>query len=222
LRHLIDLQERERKLMAYEIHDGLAQQLTGALFKLQGLEVVQEKQDFPAARKILDDALRLIRESVDEARRLIGGLRPPILDESGIVAAIEYLCGDRRQTSGPQIEFVHQVRFYRLAAPLEVALFRIAQECLTNACRYSQSPKIRVELSQSNNHIHLTVQDWGVGFNPSEVKGNRFGLRGIGERVRLLEGAADINSTPGKGTTITVELPLIEGDIEEEDNDSEG
>ncbi|MGD0519456.1 MAG: PAS domain S-box protein, partial [Thermoguttaceae bacterium] len=130
LRHLIDLQERDRKLMAYEIHDGLAQQLTGALFKLQSLETIQEKQDLPASRKILDDVLQLIRESVAEARRLIGGLRPPILDESGIVAAVEDLGADRRHGDKSQIEFVNQVQFRRLAAPLEVALFRIVQECL--------------------------------------------------------------------------------------------
>ncbi len=157
---------------------------------------------------------------MDEARRLIGGLRPPILDESGIVAAIEYLCSERRQSGQSQIEFVVRVQFHRLAAPLEVALFRIVQECLTNACRHSQSPKIRVELSQLENRVRLTVQDWGVGFDPQEVKGERFGLRGIRERVRLLGGAADINSSPGKGTIITVELPLLEGDIDEDDNNS--
>jgi PAS domain S-box-containing protein len=220
LRHLIDLQERERKLMAYEIHDGLAQQLTGALLKLQSLETIQEKQDFPADRKILDDVLLLIRESVAEARRLIGGLRPPILDESGIIAAIEYLCSERRQSGQSQIEFVPRVQFHRLSAPLEVALFRIVQECLTNACRHSQSPKIRVELSQMEDRVRLAVQDWGVGFDPQEVKGERFGLRGIRERVRLLGGAADINSAPGKGTIISVELPLAEGDIDDDDNNS--
>ena len=220
LRHLIDLQERERKLMAYEIHDGLAQQLTGALFKLQSLDAVREQQDFSSARKVLDDVQRLIRESADEARRLIGGLRPPILDEAGIVAAIEYLCAERRQSGQFQIEFAHQVQFHRLSAPLEVALFRVAQECLTNACRHSQSLSIRVELSRLENGVRLSVQDWGVGFDPHEVKGQRFGLRGIRERVRLLGGTADIDSAPGKGTTITVELPLAEGDIDDEDDNN--
>jgi PAS domain S-box-containing protein len=220
LRHLIDLQERDRKLMAYEIHDGLAQQLTGALLKLQSLETVPEIHDFPAARNMLDDVLGMIRESVDEARRLIGGLRPPILDESGIVAAIDYLCAERRQGGQLQIEFVPRVQFYRLSAPLEVALFRIVQECLTNASRHSQSPKIRVELSQLEDRIRLTVQDWGVGFDPQKVKGDRFGLRGIRERVRLLGGAADIDSAPGKGAIINVELPLLEGDIDEDDNNN--
>ena len=70
------------------------------------------------------------------------------------------------------------------------------------------------------NRVRLTVQDWGVGFDPQEVKGERFGLRGIRERVRLLGGTADIGSAPGKGTIITVELPLLEGDIDEDDNNS--
>jgi PAS domain S-box-containing protein len=220
LRHLIDLQERDRRLMAYEIHDGLAQQLTGALLKLQSLETISKMRDLPAARSILDDVLHLIHECVAEARRLIGGLRPPILDESGIVAAIEYLCSERRQSGQSQIEFVPRVQFSRLAGPLEVALFRIVQECLTNACRHSRSLKIRVELDQLENRVRLAVQDWGVGFNPHEVKGDRFGLRGIRERVRLLGGSADINSAPGKGAIITVELPLAEEDIDEDDNNS--
>ena len=153
-----------------------------SILKLQSLETIQEKQEFPAARKILDDVLHLIRESVAEARRLIGGLRPPILDESGIVAAIKYLCAERGQSGQSQIEFVPRVQFSRLAAPMEVALFRIVQECLNNACRHSQSPKIRVELSQLENRVRLTVQDWGLGFDPQEVKGEHFGLRGIRER----------------------------------------
>jgi PAS domain S-box-containing protein len=218
LRHLIDLQERERKLVAYEIHDGLAQQLTGALFKLQSVDHAQEIKDYPTARKILDESLLLIRESVNETRRLISGLRPPILDESGIVAAIEYLCGDRRQKNEPDIEFEHHVQFRRLSQPLEVALFRIAQECLTNARRYSQSPRISVELIQLENRARLTVQDWGVGFDLQAIKGEHYGLRGMRERVRLLGGTVEINSSPKKGAIIIVELPLAEGDIDEDDN----
>jgi PAS domain S-box-containing protein len=213
LRHLIDLQERERKLMAYEIHDGLAQQLTAAAYKLQGLKAALEKQDLSASRENLEEILRLIHGSVEEARRLISGLRPPVLDELGIIAAIEYLVGEWQQNGEVQIEFAHQVQFQRLAPPLEAALFRIAQEGLNNACRYSQSPKIRVELSQLENRIRLTVQDWGVGFDAQAVKGDSFGLRGIRERVRLLGGTVQIDSAEGRGTTITAELPMSEADI---------
>jgi PAS domain S-box-containing protein len=214
LRHLIDLQERDRKLMSYEIHDGLAQHLTASVFKIQGLGIALEKQDLEMCQELLDETLHLMRESVDEARRLISGLRPPILDESGIVAAIEYLIFDRHQNTEPKVEFVQDIQFHRLTPLLEVALFRIAQECLTNAIRYSKSQNIRIELVQLQNSVRLTIQDWGVGFDQQEVTGDSFGLRGIRDRVRLLGGTVDISSTPGKGTTVAVEIPLTESDID--------
>ena len=88
LRDMLDLHERDRKLVAYEIHDGLAQQLAGALYKFQSVEQMQES-DRDAAWKMFDEAMRLLREAMAETRRLISGLRPPILDESGVVAAVE-------------------------------------------------------------------------------------------------------------------------------------
>ena len=147
LRDMLDLHERDRKLVAYEIHDGLAQQLTAALYKFQSVDRLRES-DLEAAKKTCDEGVGLLREAMAEARRLIGGLRPPVLDEAGVVPAIEYLVAEHQRRDGPEIEFVHEVQFDRLAPPLESALFRIVQECLTNACRYSQSPKVRVELRQ--------------------------------------------------------------------------
>ena len=106
LREMLDLHEQDRKLVAYEIHDGLAQQLTGALYKFQSIEQLRDR-DPDAAREMFDEAMRLLREAMAETRRLISGLRPPILDESGVVAAIDYLIAEQRQRGGPEIEFVH-------------------------------------------------------------------------------------------------------------------
>ena len=142
-----------------------------------------------------------------ETRRLIGGLRPPVLDEAGVVPAIEYLVAEHQRRDGPEIEFVHEVQFDRLAPPLESALFRIVQECLTNACRYSQSPKVRVELRQADDRVRIDVQDWGVGFDPEQIGDGHFGLRGIRERARLLGGTVSIQTAPQQGTHVTVELP---------------
>ncbi len=208
LREMLDLHERERKLVAYEIHDGLAQQLTGALYKFQSVGRLRER-DPEAAQEMFDEAVRLLREAMAETRRLISGLRPPVLDESGIVAAIDYLIAERRTHAGPEIEFVHEAQFGRLAPPLESALFRIVQECLTNACRYSQSEKVRVELGQAEGRVRIDVQDWGVGFDPAQVGGDHCGLQGIRERARLLGGAVVIRTAPQQGTRITVELPLV-------------
>jgi PAS domain S-box-containing protein len=206
LRNLLDLQEQDRKLVAYEIHDGLAQQLTGALYKFQSIERMKER-DPDAARDLFDEAVRLLREAMGETRRLIGGLRPPVLDESGVVDAIEYLISEQR--GGPEIEFVHPEEFSRLAPPVEGAIFRVVQECLTNACRYSQSEKVRVELRQTDNRVHVEVRDWGIGFDPARVGHGHYGLQGIRERARLLGGAASIKTAPGKGTSVTIELPLL-------------
>jgi PAS domain S-box-containing protein len=208
LRELLNLQEHDRQLVAYEIHDGLAQQLTAAWFKFQSIEPLREK-DPVGAKAMFDAALEMLRESLAETRRLIGGLRPPILDESGVVAAIDYLVCEQRQRGGPEIEFDHHVEFDRLAAPLEIAVFRIVQECLTNACRYSQSQKVLVELGQAGGRVLIRVQDWGIGFDPAQVRGAHFGLRGIRERARLLGGSATVEAAPAKGTRVIVELPLL-------------
>ena len=209
LRELLDLNERERRLIAYEIHDGFSQQLVGALLQFESC--AQSHASLPIERrKAFDAGLKLLRQSIDETRRLISGLRPPILDEFGVVAAIEYLLCEDRQQTGMAIDFFHEIQFDRLAAPLESAIFRIAQESLTNACRHSQSERVRVDLVQTGDRIRLSVQDWGVGFDPQQVAEHRFGLQGIRERARLLDGCATIESTPGSGTLVSADLPLVE------------
>ena len=211
LRRLLDLQERDRRLTAYDIHDGFAQQLTGAMFRLQGF---REMLDC-SPEKAWDDfnsALRLIGRGIDETRRLISGLRPPILDESGVIDAIDYLVCEQGRQAGPTIEFVHNVAFDRLAPPLESALFRITQESLQNACRHSHTDKVRIDLTQCENRIHLDIRDWGVGFSPDGVELHRFGLQGIRERARLLDGCVTIESALGRGTHIAVELPLVDSE----------
>jgi PAS domain S-box-containing protein len=212
LRWLLDLHERERQLIAYEIHDGFAQQITGALFQLQGFRGVLERNP-QRAWEMYETTLRLLSRSIDEARRLISGLRPPILDEAGIVEAVEYLVCECSRPEGPTIEFQHDLPGGRLAPPLESALFRIIQESLHNACRHSRSPHVRVSLVRRDGSVRVEVRDWGIGFDTSAVEEQRFGLRGIRERVRLLDGRVSIESSPGKGACVSVELPLT-GDLD--------
>lgn len=209
LRQLLNLHEKERKLVAYEIHDGLAQHLTGALLQFQSVGRLPEGC-VPKASRGFDVGLRLLNDCINETRRLISGLRPPILDEEGIVAAIRYLISEHEKCGGPKIEFVHEFEVDRLAPVLETAIFRIVQETLTNACRYSQSKKVRVELVVRNGHIHVEVRDWGIGFDPSQIPEDHFGLQSIRERARLLGGQAVIDTSLDKGSQIMVELPLLE------------
>lgn len=183
------------------------------LYRLQAFRETHAREPAKAWQDF-DSAARLLARAIEETRRLISGLRPPILDELGIVEAIEYLVCERRLEGGPEIEFEHDLAPPRLAPPLQNAVFRIVQELLNNACRHSRSPRIHVALREREGRIHINVRDWGVGFNADEVQQQRFGLQGIRERVRLLDGQVSIESVPDKGSQFSVELPLTAGDGE--------
>jgi len=105
----------------------------------------------------------------------------------------------------------HAVQSERLEPVLEGVVFRIVQEAVTNVERHSQSKAVTVRLQQQGGRLLVEIKDEGVGFNPDHVPADRFGLRGIHERARLFNGQAAIESSPGRGTKITVELPAIEG-----------
>jgi signal transduction histidine kinase len=208
LRQVLDLQERERRLIAYEIHDGLAQQLTGGLMQLQALRHLSDRQGERAERD-LDALQHILSDGLVEARRLIAGLRPMILDELGVVAAIDHLIHETQERDSLEVEFVHEEDLRRLVPPLETAVFRVVQEALNNARRHSQSESVLVQLTVRGDRVRVAVEDWGVGFEPSRVQENRFGLRGIRERARLLGGRVHIDSAPGLGTCVVVDFPLI-------------
>ncbi|NUQ63193.1 MAG: PAS domain S-box protein [Pirellulales bacterium] len=209
LRRLLDLHERDRKLIAYEIHDGLTQKVVGAKLLLEAFRQLHPGKNDGQWRSY-DSAVELVRQSIEDARTLINGVRPPVLDEFGLVIAIEHLVHDFQRTGCPGIGFFHAVEFDRLASPLECSIFRIIQESLTNACRYSKSERIEVRLAQQGSRVRAEIQDWGIGFDPAAVQPDRFGLDGIRERAQIFGGEATIESAPGKGTRVAAELPIVE------------
>jgi PAS domain S-box-containing protein len=208
LSYLLQSSDHERQTIAYEIHDGLAQYLAGALMQLDVYSHLKDTKPKDAA-KAYDGGLTLLRQSHFEVRRLISGVRPPILDEEGVVAAIGHLVNEERRKKGPKIEYHSRVSFDRLTPILENAVYRVAQEALNNACKHSKSKTVKVELVQSGGQLRIEVQDRGVGFKPEDVEEGQFGLAGIRERARLLGGQAAVESEPGKGTRIVVELPIV-------------
>jgi PAS domain S-box-containing protein len=214
LEHMLKASDHERQLIAYDIHDGLAQELAGAImqFQIYGHQKDTKPQD---AEKAFDGGVSLLRQAHVEARRLISGVRPPILDESGIMAAISHLIHDPAFEQGPKIEFHSKVAFSRLNPVVENVIYRIVQEGLTNARNHSKSEKIRVSLVQRGERLRIEVRDWGLGFDPKTVQENRFGVDGIRERARLLGGKCSIKSKPGEGTAVVVELPVAEQRQEE-------
>jgi signal transduction histidine kinase len=207
LREVLDILENDRRIVAYEIHDGFVQKSIASLMMLQSLRL-QWAEAPEIARKNLDAAVDLVAESIGEARQLIGGLRPKQLDDQGVAAAMESLVDAMRRRCSAQIELVQRLRFDRLAPALETAIFRIVQESLTNALKHSQSPRVRIELAQPNGTVQIEIRDWGRGFDPDRVAADRHGLEGIRERTRLFGGTLALQSQPGQGTCIRVELPL--------------
>jgi signal transduction histidine kinase len=208
LKHLLESSDHERQLIANEIHDGLAQQLAAANMHFEAFAHLKDTTS-QQATKDLETGIALLRESHGEARRLIAGVRPPILDERGVVAAINHLVNGRESQNGTRVEFQHDVKFDRLMPILENSIYRIVQEGLANACRHSKSRDVVVELMQKANSLCIRIQDWGLGFNPADVPNDRFGLDGIRQRAHLLGGEATIMSILGEGTCVKVELPLL-------------
>ncbi|HVX14035.1 MAG TPA: PAS domain S-box protein [Pirellulales bacterium] len=203
LQHLLSLSESDRQLVAYEIHDGLVQYVTASLMHLDSLVQLLPPE---VPRQNLDVSRSLLRDALGEARRLISGLRPPILDEAGVVAAIDYMV--REQADDCQIEFTHDVRSARFPPLIESALFRVCQEALTNVRKHSGASRATIDLREENGVVRLAISDNGVGFDAGSVTGQTFGLQGMRERARLLGGHTVIDSAPAMGTRITVELPI--------------
>jgi len=208
LRHLITTQEKERQLISYEIHDGLSQYLIGAIMLLEAQEHAASKEGVVSI-EYLQDSIALLRKAAAESRRLIQGLRPTMLDELGIVEALESLVADAR-SSIASVEYSHPMSLSRFTPDVETAIFRIVQESLSNITKHSKAQTASVLLEQRGEHeLAVIVVDDGVGFDMSALPEGRFGLESIRQRSRLFQREALISSSLGRGSRIEVVLPLF-------------
>jgi PAS domain S-box-containing protein len=205
LKQMLELQDRDRQLTAYEIHDGLVQDMTGSLLYLEAARSAPTNREHT---QNLNKSLLLLQGAIGEARRLINGLRPPILDEQGVVPAVQHLIADLRQLVGLRVRFKHAMRTERLSPALENTIYRVVQEALTNVHRHSGSKTATVDMAEQDGWLRLTIRDRGKGFDAKNIPTTRFGISGIQERARLFGGQATIRTAAGKGTTITVVIPL--------------
>jgi len=209
LRRLLEANDRDRELIACEVHDGLLQQMTGALMRLEAARRSINKGKANSVEQV-DAATGLVREAIKEARSLIDDVRPPDLDKIGLAGALKTFVDKTAASSDIEIEFVHRLPSMRMGPSLEATIYRIVQESLNNVWRHSKSKKAHVELSQHAGNVVIKIRDWGLGFDPARVDRKRFGLTSIKQRARLLGGSVAIDSVREKGTTICVELPLTE------------
>jgi PAS domain S-box-containing protein len=205
LRHTIEVQDHERQLIVYEIHDGLVQYATGALMQLESLRGDLPRSTFTEQ---VDSVTNILRRAVAEGRRLINGIRTPVLDDWGVLAAIEQLL-EEEDRAHVQVEFVKDETLGRMERGIEEALYRITQEALTNIGKHSHSKHLRIELSRQADRVQLEVRDWGVGFVPANGAKRVHGLKGMSKRARMAGGRCTVESTPGQGTRILVDLPYL-------------
>ncbi len=212
---LFTAQEEERRRVSYEVHDGLAQLAAAAHQHLQGFSTFYPP-DSEEGRALLSQALELVQRTVGEARRVIANLRPTALDDFGLKTALR-IEADRLRQEGYRVDYESNLeKDERLPSAVETALFRIAQEALTNIRRHAETRRVRVRLNRLEDRVRLSVRDWGQGFDPSAPRvgdgpGERVGLNSMQERAMLLDGSFLMRSRPGVGALLTVEVPLTAG-----------
>lgn len=212
VKKLLGAQEEERRRVAYEVHDGLAQVAVAAHQNLQAF-ARRHAPESEKGRKELDRVLSQVRATVSDARRVIANLRPTALDDLGLAAAIS-LEVERLNEEGYNVSYEEHLGNERLPAEMEITLFRVAQEALTNIRKHAETLRVSIKLRRRDGEVCLAVRDFGRGFDPAELEksgggpGERVGFAGMRERVSMLGGELEIQSRQEAGTSIVATIPV--------------
>jgi signal transduction histidine kinase len=211
IERLLTAHEEERRRIAYELHDGLAQLAASAHQHLQSF-ADRYRPRRPEARQELQSALELARRAVRETRRIISGLRPTTLDDFGLSVALR-LEIEALWSKGWEITYDDQLAGMRMPPAVETTLFRVAQEALNNVRRHARTTKVHIALQRDAHTIQLSIRDWGCGFDASVPvertrPGERMGLLGMYEHVATVGGRCEISSATGAGTEVRITIPL--------------
>ncbi|MBI4420915.1 MAG: PAS domain S-box protein [Gemmatimonadetes bacterium] len=207
---LLEVQETERRYLARELHDEVGQLLTAAKLTLQALHRARS----PAAGKgLLREALTLVDQCLRQVRSLSLELRPSLLDDLGLAAAVRWYLERQAERAGFAAQLEDHLREHRLPTDVETTCFRVVQEAITNVARHAQASRVDVSLAQRDGGLDLLVRDDGVGFDVAAARqraaaGDSLGLLGMEERVALVGGRLQVESGPGRGTEVRVNFPL--------------
>jgi signal transduction histidine kinase len=204
--HLISIREEERAHIAREIHDELGQVLTGIKMEVGWLA---KRLKEPALLEKTDSMSKLIDSTVQTVRKIATGLRPEMLDDMGLIAAVAWQAKDFQKRTGIRCRTKLPPESTKLDLDISTTAFRIFQEILTNVARHSRATRVDIDLSLDPEQLKLDVADNGVGILESDLHGRRsLGLLGMQERALLFGGDVAVNGSPGHGTRVSVTIPL--------------
>jgi signal transduction histidine kinase len=205
LRRVVEAQELERRRLARELHDETGQALTSILLGLKSLEEKLGDADSRAAAAALRG---LVVETLQDVRRLAVELRPSALDDFGLVAALERLTTSFSEQTGIEVDFEASIAEERLPEEVEIALYRIVQESLTNVVKHARARHVSILLARRDGGVKVVIEDDGLGFDVAERANGGFGLIGMQERLALLGGRLRVESNGEAGTTVAAEVPV--------------
>jgi signal transduction histidine kinase len=205
MRRVVEAQELERRRLARELHDETGQALTSILLGLKPLEEVLA--DHPA-RAALTELREHVVSALQDVRRLAVELRPAVLDDFGLVPALERLTDAFAEQTDIRVDFHSAIGETRLPTDVETTLYRVVQESLTNIVKHADAHRVSISLARREVGVAAVVEDDGGGFDPRIVRDDGVGLLGMRERLALLDGRLEVESRPGAGTTVVAEVPL--------------
>lgn len=210
---IIKAQEEERQRVAREVHDGPAQSMSNVVLKAEICEKLIDV-DILKAKEELRSLKKVVRDSLRDVRRIIYDLRPMSLDDLGLIPTLQRYISTIQEESTIQFGLKYKGFDMEISSVLTVAAFRIVQEAINNIKKHSKAKRVSVNLETINNFLKIYIIDDGVGFDTSELKSRKedinsgFGVMSMKERVSLLNGSFEIRSTVGKGTVVSVNIPI--------------
>jgi two-component system, NarL family, sensor histidine kinase UhpB len=207
-RRLVDVQESERRKLSRALHDRVGQNLTALNINLDILRTGLASHGAPEHRSRLSDCTALLESTVDSIENVMSELRPPMLDDYGLLPALRWYAKDFSDRAAIQVEVVGDDGVERLAPEIEITLFRIAQEALTNVAKHAHATHVRIELDQTNEQCTIKMQDNGIGIAGARRHRPGLGMVTMRERAQAIGGRFDVHSVPASGTQISVDIPL--------------
>ncbi|MFL5729043.1 MAG: PAS domain-containing protein [Cytophagaceae bacterium] len=203
---VLEGQEKERKKIARELHDGLGQKLTALKFHIEGIKGAANKKE----KERLEEIKNMLYDTIGEVRRISFNLMPSALNDFGIIPALKHLSEQVSKSSYVDVIFENHSTIERLNKTVEINLYRIVQEALNNAIKYSEADRINIFLENTGERFKIGISDNGKGFSlgsKGSSKGSGNGITNIQERTRLIDGEFSIESAPGMGTKILINIP---------------